>query len=255
MIRFSTLLVVALMLAGPLFAADQLTPPRESGLKPIFNGKDLTGWDGDPRLWSVKNGVIHGQTTKENPARGNTFLVWTAGKTKDFELRLSYQCNATNNSGIQYRSEHIKNNKRNKWVVRGYQHEIRNQNKLPSVTGFIYEEGGKRGRMALVGDKTVWGKDGKKKIVGKLIDAAGYKKLFRLNTWNDIVIIAEGSHMRHYLNGRLIMDCVDEHPQRARSDGVLAFQLHAGKPMWTEFKNIRFKELKKEQKKQPRRWW
>lgn len=27
-------------------------------------------------------------------------------------------------------------------------------------------------------------------------------------------------------------------------EGILAFQLHAGKPMWTEFKDVRIKELK-----------
>ncbi len=41
----------------------------------IFNGKNLSGWYGDMRLWSVKDGVIHGETTPEKPARGNTFLI------------------------------------------------------------------------------------------------------------------------------------------------------------------------------------
>ncbi|MHC4200464.1 MAG: 3-keto-disaccharide hydrolase [Planctomycetota bacterium] len=244
MLRSLTLAAVALFSAAPLLAGDATKPPPESGMKPIFNGKDLTGWDGDPRLWSVKDGAIHGETTREAAARGNTFLIWKAGRTKDFELRLSFRCNATNNSGIQYRSKHITKKARNKWVVRGYQHEIRNQNKLPSVSGFIYGEGVGRGRMALVGDKTVWGKDGKKKIVGKLFDAAEYKKIFKLNEWNEVVIIAKGAHMQHFTNGRLVMDCVDEHPKLALSDGILAFQLHAGRPMWAEFKDIRFKELK-----------
>ena len=213
-------------------------PPASPKLRSIFNGKDLTGWSGDPRLWSVKDGAIRGETTAETRANGNTFIIWQEGRTKNFELRLSFRCNATNNSGIQYRSEHVtKGNVRNKWVVRGYQHEIRNQNKLPSVSGFIYDEGGGRGRMSLIGEKTVWTNDGKK-VAGKLIDAAGYEKLFRLNDWNDVVIIAKGNHIQHYLNGRLVVDCTDGH-SRQRLDGILAFQLHAGKPMWTEFKNIR----------------
>ena len=137
MFRSLTLLAVALSSATPLLAADATSPPPESGMKPIFNGKDLTGWDGDPRLWSVRDGAIHGETTKQVSAKGNTFLIWTAGKTGDFELRLSFRCNATNNSGIQYRSERTTGRSANKWIVRGYQHEIRNQNKLPSVSGFI----------------------------------------------------------------------------------------------------------------------
>jgi len=244
MLRSLTLSAVALFAATSLLAGDATKPPPETGMKPIFNGKDLTGWDGDPRLWSVKDGAIHGETTKQAPAKGNTFMIWKAGRTKDFELRLSFRCNATNNSGIQYRSEHISKRAANKWIVRGYQHEIRNQNKLPSVSGFIYAEKGRRGRMALVGDKTVWGADGKKKIVGKLITADENKKLFKLNDWNEVVIIAQGAHIRLFTNGRLVMDCVDEHPKNARSDGILAFQLHAGRPMWAEFKDIRFKELK-----------
>jgi len=246
MFRFTMFIAVTFFSAILPAAEEEVTKaPPESDLKPIFNGKDLAGWDGDPRLWSVKDGAIRGETTKEAAAQGNTFLIWKGGGTKDFELRLSFRCNATNNSGIQYRSKHITEGKvRNKWVVRGYQHEIRNQNKLPSVSGFIYAEGGRRGRMAMVGDKTVWGEDGKKEIAGKLIDAAGYEKLFKLNEWNDVVIIAKGAHMQHYMNGRLIMDCIDSHPQYALRDGILAFQLHAGKPMWAEFKNVRLKELK-----------
>nr|MCU0720802.1 DUF1080 domain-containing protein [Pirellula sp.] len=45
-----------------LFAQDNNTAPKEtSDLKSIFTGKDLDGWDGDPTLWSVKDGVIHGE--------------------------------------------------------------------------------------------------------------------------------------------------------------------------------------------------
>lgn len=175
----------------PLAAQAQL--PEESEMKSIFNGKDLSGWDGDPRLWSVKDGVIHGETTKDNKAKGNTFLIWKDGTLKDFELRLSFRCTNTNNSGIQYRSKHIAAGKaNNKWVVRGYQHEIRNENKLPSVSGFIYGEGIGRGRMCLVGDKAVWDDEtDKKKVLETLISAEEYTKLFKLDEWNDVVIIAK----------------------------------------------------------------
>jgi len=245
MIRYLTSLAVMLT-ALSLFAADEKNagPAEPEGMQSIFNGKDLTGWDGDTRLWSVKDGVIRGETTKENAAKGNTFLIWKQGKTKDFELRITFRCNATNNSGIQYRSRHITEGKvRNKWVVRGYQHEIRNQNILPTVSGFIYDEGGKRGRMCLVGESAIWNENGKmlKKIL--LIDAPGYKKLFKLNDWNDVIIRAKGNHIQHYMNGKLILDCIDNHPKLALHDGILALQLHAGKPMWVEFKNIRIKHF------------
>ena len=48
----------------------------EKGFEKIFDGKTLKGWNGDPKFWSVKDGAITGQTTKENPTRGkvNTLL-------------------------------------------------------------------------------------------------------------------------------------------------------------------------------------
>jgi len=221
-----------------------VAPAESADMVSLFNGTDLSGWDGNPSLWSVKDGAIRGETTAENPAKGNTFIIWKGGVTKDFELRLSFRCSATNNSGIQYRSKHITQGKvRNKWVVRGYQHEIRNEIELPSVAGFIYDEGGKRGRMCLVGEKAIWGEDGQKRVVETLIDAEDYRKLFKLDDWNEVVIIATGNHIQHFLNNKLILDFTDNDPQLALREGILALQLHGGKPMWAEFKGIRMKQI------------
>uniref|UniRef100_A0A7C4QRE7 DUF1080 domain-containing protein n=1 Tax=Schlesneria paludicola TaxID=360056 RepID=A0A7C4QRE7_9PLAN len=234
-----------LVCVSPLFAAEPIpAPPEPDHMQVIFNGRDLTGWDGDPRLWSVRDGVIHGETTVEHPAMGNTFLIWKEGTLKDFDLRLSFRLNASNNSGIQYRSKHITDGKaRNAWVVRGYQHELRNELKFPNVSGFIYDEGGTRGRMCLVGEQATWEADGKQVARSDLIDQTAFEKLFRLDDWNDAVIIAEGPRIRHYLNGVLIVDFTDNDPERALREGVLALQLHAGKPMWAEFKNLRLRAL------------
>lgn len=243
MVRLVTLIALS-SVSLSVAAADtpQFAPEEPADMRVIFNGKDLTGWDGDPRLWSVKDGALRGETTEENPANGNTFIIWQDGATKDFELRLSFRCNASNNSGIQYRSKHITDGKvRNDWVVRGYQHEIRNETDLPSVAGFIYGEGLGRGRICLVGEKATSGEEGKQ-VTGTLIDAAGFQELFNLDDWNDVVIIAKGNHIQHYLNGRLILDFTDS-PELALHEGVLALQLHAGKPMWVEFKDIRIKEI------------
>ncbi|MFN5946922.1 MAG: DUF1080 domain-containing protein, partial [Pirellulaceae bacterium] len=197
-----------------------------------------------PRLWSVRDGVIHGETTPEAVAQGNTFLIWQGGPVKDFDLRLSFRCNATNNSGIQYRSRHITDGSvKNRWVVRGYQHEVRNEQKLPNVAGFIYDEGGTRGRLCLVGERVVW-RDGKKKeVVANWMDQPAYQKLFRLDDWNDVVILAKGNRIQHFLNGQLIVDFTDEDPQLQLLEGVLALQLHAGAPMWAEFRDVRLKKL------------
>jgi hypothetical protein len=185
--------LTAVLMTTTAFATDGPTATTDSRV--IFNGKDLTGWDGDPRLWSVKDGVIHGETTAENAAKGNTFLIWKDGTTKDFELRLLYRCNAANNSGIQYRSKHFTEKVQNNWVVKGYQHELRNEMKLPNVSGFIYDEGGKRARICLVGEQATWEVDGKKVVKTDLIDQAGWEKLFKLNEWNEVTITAQGNNV------------------------------------------------------------
>ena len=241
-----SLLLIALISSASHSADVAVSVPAEpTGMKAIFNGKDLAGWDGDPRLWSVKEGAIHGETTKENPAKGNTFLIWKEGKTKDFDLRLQFRCNATNNSGIQYRSRHETGaGTPNQWVVKGYQHEIRNEHNFPNVAGFIYDEGGKRGRLCLAGESASWEADGKKSIKEMLVDEAEFQKLFKLDDWNDVAIIARGNRIQHYLNGRLILDFTDNEPNLKLLEGILALQLHAGEPMWAEFCNIRIAELK-----------
>jgi len=249
---------VAALVSAVLFAtmihvqAEQATatlattvPAEPADMQPLFDGKDLDGWDGDPRLWSVKDGVIHGETTPENVAAGNTFLIWKGGEVGDFDLRLSFRCNATNNSGIQYRSKHITDDSvKNKWVVRGYQHEIRNEETFPNVPGFIYDEGGSRARICQVGEQATWETEGGKKVAATpLIDQEAFKDLMKVDDWNDVVIRAEGNHIRHYLNGRLILDFTDNDAKRALAKGVLALQLHGGRPMWAEYRNIRLKAL------------
>src|SRR6476469_5161722 len=182
----SRYILTLLCLSSPLtlFAVDppRSAPPESKDMQSLFNGKDLTGWDGDPRLRSVKDGLLRGETTAENPAQGNTFILWKGGTLRDFDLRLSFRMNASNNSGIQYRSRHITDgNVRNKWVVRGYQHELRNETTFPTVSGFIYDEGGKRGRICLVGEQAVATADGKKEVTGALIDQAEFEKLYKLD--------------------------------------------------------------------------
>jgi hypothetical protein len=225
-------------------SARQEQDSNEAQFEPIFNGTDLADWDGDPRLWSVRDGVIHGETTAENKANGNTFLIWQGGSVADFELELEFRCNATNNSGIQYRSKHIREAVNNQWVVRGYQHEIRNEVAFPNTAGFIYDEGGSRGRICQVGEKLTWESDGKKSLDQSLIDQAEFKQLFKLDDWNKVRIVAISNHIQHYLNDRLILDFTENDPKYSLSEGVIALQLHGGAPMWAEFRNLQLKQIK-----------
>ncbi|MCX6911785.1 MAG: DUF1080 domain-containing protein, partial [Verrucomicrobia bacterium] len=119
-------LLSALALGSALIAQTALVSGAEAGFVEIFNGKDLTGWEGNPKLWSVQDGSITGQTTADNPAKKNTFMIWTNGTVADFELHCSYKLTPGDskgfaNSGIQYRSKVA--NPAN-WVVHGYQADM-----------------------------------------------------------------------------------------------------------------------------------
>ncbi|MFQ6097585.1 MAG: family 16 glycoside hydrolase, partial [Armatimonadota bacterium] len=218
----------------------------EEGFVPIFNGKDLTGWDGDPRLWSVRDGVIRGETTEENPARGNTFCIWRGGTLRDFILKIKFRIEH-GNSGIQYRSKEF-----GKWRISGYQAEVEN---TPGKVGFLYHEAG-RGWLVNVGDFVVIDEQGNKNVVGKVADVEALKRAgyYKLGDWNEYIIIAQGNYLRHYLNGYPTMALIDndrltdpDDPndrKGAAREGLLALQIHAGPPMVVEFKDIRIKRLK-----------
>ena len=126
-----TLLTAALVL--PALAEDKKAD--EKGFEKIFDGKTLKGWKGDPKFWSVKDGAITGTTTRANPTRGNTFIIWEAGKTADFELKLQYKI-IRGNSGIQYRSFKLPGNN-DGFRIGGYQADFEAGN---TFSGILYGE-------------------------------------------------------------------------------------------------------------------
>jgi hypothetical protein len=130
----------------------------------------------------------------------------------------------------------------NQWVVHGYQGEIRNEIDLPNVSGFIYDEGGKRGRLCLVGEKCVW-ENGKKTVTGQTCTPEEFKEAFKLDDWNEYRIVASGPNIKQFINGVQTVDFTDKEPDQALKEGIFALQLHAGKPMWAEFKDVRLKKL------------
>jgi uncharacterized protein (TIGR03067 family) len=216
-------------------------PAAESGFVNLCNGRDLSGWNGNPRLWSVQDGVITGKTTADNPLKGNTFLIWTNGTVGDFELRLSYKIVPNNdagfaNSGVQYRSKVLDPAN---WVVGGYQADMEAGDKF---TGILYEERMTRGIMAERGEKVVWGKDCKKEVVGSLGKSEDLQAAIKKGDWNQYVVIAQGSHLQHFVNGKQTVDVVDDCEAQRVASGVLALQLHAGQPMTVQFKDIQLKQ-------------
>jgi uncharacterized protein (TIGR03067 family) len=214
----------------------------EPGFESIFNGKDLAGWEGHPKLWFVKDGTITGQTTPENPAKQNTFLIWTNGTVGDFELRCSYKIVPNNdkgfaNSGIQYRSKVVD---ASYWVISGYQADMEAGS---TYSGILYAEKTPRQIMAARGEKVVWNKDCKKEVVGSLGKSEDIQKAIKKEDWNDYVVIAKGNHLQHFINGHQTVDVTDDCEAQRTMTGVLALQIHQGQPMTVQFKDMRMKKL------------
>ena len=209
--------------------------------KNLFNGKDLSGWKGQPELWSVEDGAITGRTTRDVPAKENTFLIWD-GQVGDFVLTLQYRIVDENgkaegfgNSGIQYRSKVVNPEYH---VVSGYQADIEVGK---TYSGILYEEKG-RGILAQRGQKVVVHEGGEPSkprvaVTGEIGNSEEIQAAIKPADWNEYKVVAKGNHLRHFINGRQTVDVTDETRQGARS-GVLAFQLHAGKPMTVQFKDI-----------------
>ena len=208
----------------------------EAGYTPIFDGKSLEGWDGNPKFWSVKDGAITGQTTKENPTKGNTFIIWRQGKLDDFELKLEYRIFG-GNSGIQYRSFEVP---KQKWVVGGYQADFEAGD---TYSGILYGERF-RGILARRGEKTVIGENGKPKVVGSVGDTKELQSHIKKEDWNEYHIIARGNRFIHKINGHVTIEVTDDDKSMRRRSGILALQLHAGPPMKVQFRKIRLKRLK-----------
>ena len=198
----------------------------------LFNGKDLSGWAGKTEFWSVKDGAIHGQTTKEQPTKGNTFLVWQDGQVADFIFKAKVRFSG-NNSGVQYRSELIGEPK--DYAVKGYQADLHPK---PEYFGMLYAEKW-RGIVAQRFQRVIVGEDGKPQVIGEVGDKN--QKLVDTD-WNELTVIAVGHRQIHQVNGITTMDLTDNHPE-AKRKGILALQLHAGAPMKVEFKDLQLKVL------------
>ncbi len=246
---FAAVLGSLMVVSGAFAQADaaKTPPPKKSskmGFKALFNGKDLSGWTGDPDLWSAKDGMIVGQTTETHALQGhNSFLIWTNTPVSNFELHFSYKILPNNdkgfgNSGVQYRSTILDTNK---WVVGGYQADFEAGK---TYSGILYEERMSRGIMAQRGEKVTWTSDCEKKVTGALGKSEEIQAGINKEDWNEYVVIANGNHLQHFINGKATIDVTDECESKAAKEGVLALQLHQGPPMTVQFKNIRIKELK-----------
>lgn len=224
--KLSFALVLLTLIVGNLNAQEKA--------QEIFNGKDLSGWEGDPAIWSVEDGAIVGRTTAEAPIKNNTFLIWKDGKVGDFRLTFEYKIEG-GNSGVQYRSKVIDPAK---WIVGGYQADV---DSSPTYSGINYDERG-RGILAERGKRARINQEGKSEVES-FGDAAELQKSIKKDDWNKYKIEAIGPRMRHTINGKLMSVVVDRDAKNAVKEGVLALQVHAGPPMVVRYRNFSLEKV------------
>ena len=221
------LLCLALILAAAPLHADE-------DFVELFNGKDLKGWKGDAKVWSVEDGLLTGTSpaAKEDKLKANTFAIWD-GEVGDFELIAEFRLAGDNNSGIQYRSQ--PNPKNGPYSIVGYQADI---HPAAKYVGMLYDEGG-RGIAAERGQKVTLKPDGERDV--KPLD--GKFDPVDLSEWTTLEVKAVGNRLIHKINGDVTVDVIDEDPENAEAKGLLALQVHAGPDMKVQYRSVKLKKL------------
>jgi len=199
----------------------------------LFNGRDLTDWEGSSQLWSVQDGAITGQTTSETPVPRNQFLIWQGESPKNYELRMKVRLEGNNNSGIQYRSHRLP--ELGEYVVGGYQVDI---HLSAEYNAMLYEERG-RGVIAEHGQKVIIDEQGVKWIAA----STGPVSQADLGDWTEYTVIVQGNHLVHKLNGKTTVEIIDHEVAKRALEGIIALQIHQGPPMKVQFKDIQLKKL------------
>ncbi len=237
--------ILAHILAGVQFALGDLpadTTPSTliaagpgPGFRSLFNGTDLTGWRGNPDIWSAADGVITGRTTPDCRICENNFLIWTGGEPRDFELHFKFRLDS-GNSGVYFRS--LERQGMEKEPLVGCQADFSVDGRW---TGVVMEYT-RRGILAERGQKTRVDASGKPEVVGSTGDPAELLKAVKPGEWNQYVVTARAGRIVLRINGATMCEIEDNDPNRIEQ-GKLALQVHEGPPMQVQFKDIYLREL------------
>lgn len=205
------------VLAAPLAAQQAakeapVVPPRQGKREVIelFNGKDLKGWVGHEKYWSVEGSEIVGKNTEAVPV--STYLL-TERNFSDFRLVFEFKlAKSEMHSGIAMWGR-LAPEQKDPYTYAG--HLVM----FPSSYGF-FDLYGRRG-------------------IHNNADVA--KRVGKQHDWNQMEILAQGNRIRFVLNGTLVSDWREPEPERIK-EAPIGLQLHAN-PMPQE---VRFKGLKLE---------
>jgi hypothetical protein len=206
-------------------------PQPPEGFEAVFNGRDLTGWEGSSNYWSVEDGCLTG--TADGTLKFNRFIIWRGGTLKNFDLRVQVKVTPGGNSGLQYRGTERPD--LGESVVTGYQCDV--VANRPDYNGMLYEERGRR-ILAHTGERVIIDPEGQPWVVGEFP-----LKAVAAGQWHEYRVLAEGNHYRHWIDGQPTVDVIDLDEKGRKLEGVLAVQVHVGPPMKIQYRDVFLKRM------------
>ena len=218
-----TLLLAAAVTAGPATAGKDEKPQTHK----LFNGKDLTGWEGYHDLWSVEDGEIVGKNDK--PITYSTYLL-TKHNYTDFRLTFAAKlAESEMHSGVCFWGE--------VW---------------PKADGKVTDPKKDRSEYTYKGHLVMfpsgWSMYDLFGRNGLPVDGGPAKKVGKQHDWNDIEILAQGNRVRVAVNGTAVVDWRDPEPDRIK-EGPIGLQLHSNKVQQeVQFKGLVLETFPKEDK-------
>ena len=203
--RFTLRLILGLFLVTGV-----ATQAADAKFKPLFNGKNLKGWEPTPGgKWEVKNGVIVGTSPKSERRHG---ILLTKKRFKDFVVKAKFRV-LHGDSGFYFRVDRVKSGV----SVHGFQVEIDETDE----TGGLYETGG-RG----------W--------VHQPTAEVAKKRAYKKGEWSDLELTAKGGDITVKINGVFSTKLAND---KSRKEGHIGLQLHGSQVMHVEYKDIQLKPL------------
>jgi hypothetical protein len=213
---------------------------RWMNTKPIFNGKDMTGWKEFPGQKSKFSVTPEGWLNVKN-GKGD---LQSEGKWADFILQLECISNGDFlNSGIFFRCQADK-------YQQGYEAQIHNKFNKDADKAYVIEEYDQKTHMLI-------GKRKEKYLAVDYGTGAIYrriparKQMAKDREWFGMTVIAEGRHLAVWVNGVQVTDWTDNRPasDNARNGyraeaGPISIQGH-DPTTDLSFRNIRIAELPK----------
>lgn len=216
----------------PLALLSQVTlAEKPADFISLFDGKTLEGWKGHSDHWTVEDEAIVGRT--DGSLKKNSFIYWTEGEPKNFELQIKVRMTEKGNSGLQYRSQLRPD--LGEWRLSGYQCDV-----VPRITkynGMLYEEMGRR-IIGLAGQEVAIDRFGI-----PWVNSSTEPEKATPGEWQQYRILAEGNHLRHWIDGRQTVNLIDGDPSGRSLQGMIAMQVHTGPAMKVEFRDIWLKKL------------